>query len=38
MTAIGVMHKSYAAKVSVPGELSVIGFDNIHLSQYVLPR
>jgi len=37
MTAIGVMHKSYAAKVSVPSELSVIGFDNIHLSQYVLP-
>jgi LacI family transcriptional regulator len=37
MTAIGVMHKSYSEKVRVPQDLSVIGFDNIHLSQYILP-
>ena len=37
MTAIGVMRKSYEAHIAIPGELSVIGFDNVHLSQYILP-
>src|SRR5882762_8984849 len=37
MTAIGVMRKSYAEGISVPKELSVVGFDNIRLSEYVLP-
>src|SRR6202790_5014554 len=37
MTAIGVMRKCYSEKIVVPQELSVIGFDNIHLSQYILP-
>jgi LacI family transcriptional regulator len=37
MTAIGVMRKCYSEKIAVPQELSVIGFDNIHLSQYILP-
>jgi LacI family transcriptional regulator len=37
MTAIGVMRKSYEEKIVVPGDLSVIGFDNIRLSQYILP-
>jgi LacI family transcriptional regulator len=37
MTAIGVMHKCYSEKIVVPRGLSVIGFDNIHLSQYILP-
>jgi LacI family transcriptional regulator len=37
MTAIGVMHKCYSEKIVVPRDLSVIGFDNIHLSQYILP-
>jgi len=37
MTAMGVMRKSYAEKIAVPGELSVIGFDNIRISQYILP-
>jgi len=37
MTAIGVMRESYEKKIPIPGELSVIGFDNIHLSQYLLP-
>jgi len=36
-TAIGVMHKCYSEKIEVPQDLSVIGFDNIHLSQYTLP-
>ena len=37
MTAIGVMRKCYSEKIVVPKDLSVIGFDNIHLSQYILP-
>jgi LacI family transcriptional regulator len=37
MTAMGVMRKSYAEKIVVPDELSVIGFDNIRISQYILP-
>jgi LacI family transcriptional regulator len=37
MTAIGVMHKSYGEKIRVPQELSVVGFDNIRLSRYLLP-
>ncbi len=37
MTAIGVMRKCYSEKVLVPRDLSVIGFDNIHLSQYIIP-
>jgi LacI family transcriptional regulator len=37
MTAIGVMRESYGKTIPIPGELSVIGFDNIHLAQYILP-
>jgi LacI family transcriptional regulator len=37
MTAIGVMHKSYGEKIIVPHEISVVGFDNIRLSRYLLP-
>ena len=37
MTAMGVMSESYEEKIAIPDELSVIGFDNIRLSQYVLP-
>jgi LacI family transcriptional regulator len=37
MTAIGVMRKAYEEKIAVPGDLSVIGFDNIRLAQYILP-
>jgi LacI family transcriptional regulator len=37
MTAMGVMHKSYAEKIAVPQDLSVIGFDNIRIAQYILP-
>ncbi len=38
MTAMGVMRKSYAEKIAIPEELSVVGFDNIRISQYMLPR
>jgi len=37
MTALGVMHKCYEEKVSIPGELSVVGYDDIRLAQFVLP-
>jgi LacI family transcriptional regulator len=37
MTAMGVMRKSRAEKIAVPEELSVIGFDNIRISEYMLP-
>jgi LacI family transcriptional regulator len=37
MTAIGVMRKSYEEGIAVPRDLSVVGFDNIHLAQYILP-
>jgi LacI family transcriptional regulator len=37
MTAIGVMRKSYGEKIEVPREISIIGFDNIRFSQYILP-
>jgi LacI family transcriptional regulator, galactose operon repressor len=37
MTAIGVMRKSYCEKIAIPSEVSIIGFDNIHLAQYILP-
>lgn len=37
MTALGVMRKSYEDGISIPRELSVIGFDDIHLAQFVLP-
>ena len=37
MTAIGVMRKCYSEKILVPRDVSVIGFDNIHLSQYIIP-
>ena len=37
MTAIGVMRKSHDAGISIPRDLSVIGFDDIRLAQFVLP-
>ena len=37
MTAIGVMRKSHEAGISIPRDLSVIGFDDIRLAQFVLP-
>jgi len=37
MTALGVMRKSYEDGISIPRDLSVIGYDDIHLAQFVLP-
>jgi len=37
MTAIGVMRESHDAGISIPSELSVVGFDDIRLAQFVLP-
>lgn len=37
MTAIGVMRQSYEDKISIPRDLSEVGFDDIRLAQFVLP-
>jgi len=37
MTAIGVMRKAYEEGIQIPSGLSVIGFDDIRLAQFVLP-
>lgn len=37
MTAIGVMREAYDLGIVVPGDLSVVGFDNIRLSEFMSP-
>jgi DNA-binding LacI/PurR family transcriptional regulator len=37
MTAIGVLHKLYREGLKVPDDLSVIGFDDIHIAQVTIP-
>jgi LacI family transcriptional regulator, galactose operon repressor len=37
MTAIGVMRQAYEAGISVPQDLSVVGFDDIRLAQFTIP-
>jgi LacI family transcriptional regulator, galactose operon repressor len=37
MTAIGVMRRSHEAGISIPRDVSVIGFDDIRLAQFVIP-
>jgi DNA-binding LacI/PurR family transcriptional regulator len=37
MTAIGVQHALFEANLTVPGDFSVIGFDDIHLAEYIIP-
>jgi len=37
MTAIGVLHGLYKTPYKVPADISVVGFDDIHLAQFVLP-
>jgi LacI family transcriptional regulator len=37
MTAIGVMRQGYEEGIQIPRDLSVVGFDDIHLSQFVTP-
>jgi len=36
-TAIGVLHALYRTTHNVPQEISVVGFDDIHLAQFILP-
>jgi LacI family transcriptional regulator len=37
MTAIGVMREAYDLGVKVPHDLSVVGFDDIRLSEFITP-
>jgi DNA-binding LacI/PurR family transcriptional regulator len=37
MTAIGVLHALHRTTHTVPKDISVVGFDDIHLSQFMLP-
>ncbi len=37
MTAIGVMRKSYELRINIPRDLSLVGFDDIRLAQFMLP-
>jgi DNA-binding LacI/PurR family transcriptional regulator len=37
MTAIGVQHALFEAKLSVPEDFSLIGFDDVHLAEYMIP-
>jgi DNA-binding LacI/PurR family transcriptional regulator len=37
LTAIGVLHCLFEAGKQVPGDLSVIGFDDVHIAQFMLP-
>jgi len=37
VTAIGVMRQAYERGISVPQQLSVIGFDDLHLAQFMIP-
>ena len=37
MTAIGVQHALFEAGLKVPEDLSIIGFDDIHLAEYTIP-
>lgn len=37
MTAIGALHALHGTKYRVPDDISVVGFDDIHLAQFALP-
>jgi DNA-binding LacI/PurR family transcriptional regulator len=37
MTAIGVLHTMYRAGLRVPDDLSVVGFDDIHIAEVTIP-
>lgn len=37
MTAIGVMREAYDLGIVVPSDLSVVGFDNVRLSEFMSP-
>jgi DNA-binding LacI/PurR family transcriptional regulator len=37
MTAIGVMREAYDRDIRIPDDLSVVGFDDIHLAEFTIP-
>jgi LacI family transcriptional regulator len=37
MTAIGVLREAYDQNIRIPDDLSVVGFDDIHLSEFTIP-
>jgi LacI family transcriptional regulator len=37
MTAIGVMREAYDHGIKIPGDMSVVGFDDIRLAQFMIP-
>jgi LacI family transcriptional regulator len=37
MTAIGVLHSAFGRGLRIPDDLSVIGFDDIHMAQFTVP-
>ena len=37
MTAIGVQHAVFEAKLRIPDDFSLIGFDDVHLAEYTIP-
>lgn len=37
LTAIGVQHALFEAKLKVPEDFSIIGFDDVHLAEYTIP-
>jgi DNA-binding LacI/PurR family transcriptional regulator len=37
MTAIGALHALEQTTLKAPGDISVVGFDDIHLAQFMLP-
>ncbi|HEV2207637.1 MAG TPA: LacI family DNA-binding transcriptional regulator [Verrucomicrobiae bacterium] len=37
LMAIGAMHAAYDRKVRIPGELSIVGFDDIRFAEHMLP-
>jgi LacI family transcriptional regulator len=37
MTAIGVLHALFRTPYHVPQDISVVGYDDIHLAQFMLP-
>ena len=38
MVAVGVLHAAAQLGLSLPGDLSVMGFDDIPLAAYVIPE